>query len=68
MLPILLKDHLIDLGVIIIGDILAFIRHAKSLFQPSSEATQQPLLAQFSPRPNVLNLLRILLNMLKHLN
>ena len=68
MLPILLKDHLIDLGVIIIGDILAFIRHAKSLSQPSSEATSTTLLAQFSQRPNVLNLLRILLNMLKHLN
>ena len=39
MIPILLKDHLIDLGVIIIGDILAFIQHAESLSQPSSEAT-----------------------------
>ena len=38
-LPILSKDYLIDLGVTIIGDILPIIRHVKSLFQPSSEAT-----------------------------
>ena len=39
ILPVLSKDYLIDLGVTIIGYILAIIQHAKSLSQPSSEAT-----------------------------
>ena len=38
-IPVLSKDYLINLGVTIIGDILAIIQHAKSLCQPSSEAT-----------------------------
>ena len=31
MLPVLLKDYLINLDVTVIGDILAIIHHAKSL-------------------------------------
>ena len=37
--PVLSKDYLTDLGVTIIGDILAIIQHAKSLSEPFSEAT-----------------------------
>ena len=37
-LPVLSKDYLINLGVTIIGHILATIQQAKSLSQPSSEA------------------------------
>ena len=37
-LPVLSKDYLINLGVTIIGHILAIIQQATSLSQPSSEA------------------------------
>lgn len=53
-LPVLLKDYLIDLGVTIIGDILAIIRHVKSLSQPSSEATLTTIISSvptMSPYP-----------------
>ena len=38
-LSVLSKDYLTNLFVTVIGDILAIIQHAKSLSQPSSEAT-----------------------------
>ena len=53
-LPVLLEDYLIDLGVTIIGDILAIIRHVKSLSQPSSEATLTTIISSvptMSPYP-----------------
>ena len=51
MLPVLSKDYLIDLGVTIIGDILAIIQCAKSLSQPSSEATSTTITSSVLTMP-----------------
>ena len=52
MLPILSKDYLTDLGVTIIGDILAIIQHAKNFSQPFSEATSTTITSSIPTMPN----------------
>ena len=51
MLPTLSKDYLIDLGVTIIGDILAIIQYAKSFSQPSFEATSTTITSSIPTVP-----------------
>ena len=51
MLPVLLKDYLINLGVTIIRDILAIIQHAKSLYQLFSEAASTTITSSIPTRP-----------------
>ena len=54
-IPVLSKDYLIDLGVTIIGDILAIIQHAKSLSEPFSEATSTTINAYWVPQTTTNN-------------
>ena len=50
-----IQDYLINLGVTIIGDILAIIQHAKSLSEPFSEATSTTINAYWVPQTTTNN-------------